>query len=82
MEAQTTDAFDKLKSCLVRNGATLAQLVATNVYLDDISNFAKMNGTYASLFTALFPTRTTVQPVAPAQAGGKAVQLSGIAEKH
>lgn len=79
---QTTEAFNHLRSCLDKRNATLADLVATNVYLDDIKNFTEMNDTYAGLFTGLFPTRTTVQPAAPAQAGGPAVRLSAIAEKR
>lgn len=80
VEEQTADAFSKLKACLAAKGATLAELVATNVYLDDLNNFARMNAAYASQFTTDFPTRTTVQPVAPDQAGGAAVRLAGLAE--
>ncbi len=81
VEQQTTDAFANLKACLTRQGADLAHLVATNVYLDDMTNFARMNAVYATMFSSSFPTRTTVQPVPPAQAG-KAVRLSGVAEKR
>ena len=82
VEQQTTEAFTALKSCLTKHGATLADVVATNVYLDDIANFSKMNGAYAAMFTGTFPTRTTIQAVPPAQAAGMAVRLSAVAEKH
>jgi 2-iminobutanoate/2-iminopropanoate deaminase len=42
-------------------GLTLANVVATNVYLDDIDEFAKMNKVYAEYFPGTPPTRTTVQ---------------------
>lgn len=81
VEEQTISALLRLETCLARRGATLAGVVSTNVYLDDIANFAKMNGAYATMFTGLFPTRTTIQPAAPAQAVGMAVRVSGIAVK-
>ncbi len=42
-------------------GLTFANVVATNVYLDDINDFAKMNKIYSEYFTGAPPTRTTVQ---------------------
>ena len=42
-------------------GLTFANVVATNVYLDDMNDFAKMNKTYAEYFSGAPPTRTTVQ---------------------
>ena len=42
-------------------GLTFADVVATNVYLDDMEDFAKMNKTYAQYFTGAPPTRTTLQ---------------------
>ncbi len=81
VEEQTAEAFGKLQACLAKKGATLSHLVATNVYLDDMANFTRMNGAYAAVFRGLYPTRTTVQPVASAQAAGVAVRISGIAEK-
>ena len=42
-------------------GLTFADVVATNVYLDDIDDFQKMNKAYAQYFSGAPPTRTTVQ---------------------
>ena len=39
--------------------------MATNVYLDDIDDFPRMNRVYAQYFPEPFPTRTTVAPTAP-----------------
>lgn len=80
VEQQTTEAFAALKSCLAKQGATLAHVAATNVYLADIADFARMNAIYASMFSGAFPTRTTIQAVPPAKAQA-AVRLSAIAEK-
>jgi 2-iminobutanoate/2-iminopropanoate deaminase len=79
VEAQTEQAFEKLKACLAGQGATLAGLVATNVWLDDIEQFSRMNAVYARQFSGAFPTRTTVQP--GAKAAGPAVRISGVAVK-
>jgi len=37
-------------------------VVATNVYLDDLNEFAKMNRIYAGYFKTPYPARTTIQP--------------------
>jgi len=43
----------------------LSDVVATNVYLDDIADFQAMNKIYAKYFKPPYPARTTVQQVAP-----------------
>lgn len=81
VEEQTTSAFGKLKACLEAKNMTLGNLVATNVYVDDINDFAKMNGVYATYFPTQKPTRTTVQPLPPASPKGSLVRLSGVAAR-
>ena len=45
---------------------TLENVVAANVYLDDIDDFAKMNAVYGQYFAeGVKPARTTIQPIAP-----------------
>ena len=44
-------------------GLTFGDVVATNVYLDDLGEFARMNKVYGSYFSATPPTRTTIQQV-------------------
>ena len=47
-------------------GLTFANVVAANVYLDNVDDFAKMNAIYMQYFTGpVKPARTTVQQVAP-----------------
>jgi reactive intermediate/imine deaminase len=45
----------------------LSDVVATNVYLDDIADFQAMNKIYAKYFKPPYPARTTVQQVAPTE---------------
>jgi 2-iminobutanoate/2-iminopropanoate deaminase len=51
--------------CSEEAGLDFSHVVATNVYLDTIDEFPKMNSTYATYFGSAPPTRTTVQPLAP-----------------
>ncbi len=46
-------------------GLTLSNVVATNVYLDDMNDFPRMNRVYAQYFPNAPPTRTTVAQLAP-----------------
>ena len=79
-EEQTANAFGKLKSCLTKKGMTLENVVATNVYVDNLDDFARMNAVYATFFSGNKPTRTTIQPVTSVKQGSL-VRLSGVAVK-
>jgi enamine deaminase RidA (YjgF/YER057c/UK114 family) len=46
-------------------GLKFEDVVSTNVYLDDLSDFPTMNKLYAKYFGAIFPARTTIQQLAP-----------------
>ncbi len=46
-------------------GLKLSNVVATNVYLDDMDDFPRMNRIYAQYFPEVPPTRTTVAQLAP-----------------
>jgi reactive intermediate/imine deaminase len=65
VEAQVRQTMRNLLDGLEEAGLSFANVVATNVYLDDIEDFPKMNRVYAQYFPELFPTRTTVAPLAP-----------------
>src|SRR5437868_4088789 len=60
-EKQTGAALDKIKKTLEAGGFSMKDVVAVQVYLDDINDFQKMNGVYRTYFTDTKPTRTTVQ---------------------
>lgn len=48
-------------------GMTLDQVVATNVYLDNLSDISEFDEVYAQYFGSTPPARTTVQQIAPAE---------------
>jgi 2-iminobutanoate/2-iminopropanoate deaminase len=64
VEQQTAAVLGALDARLKLLGSSISKVVATNVYLTDINEFAKMNAAYASFFLLRAPTRTTVQPFA------------------
>ena len=61
VESQLRQTMRNLLDGLEEAGLSFNDVVATNVYLDDIGEFARMNKVYAEYFTATPPTRTTVQ---------------------
>ena len=63
---ETSTALDQLKTDLHAARSTLDRVVASNVFLDHIDNFAAMNKIYAAYFTKTHPTRTTVHPAVTA----------------
>ena len=71
IETQVRQSVRNLLDNLEEADMELRDVVSTNVYLDDISDFQPMNRIYAKYFKPPYPARTTVQQVAPA-AGRKA----------
>jgi enamine deaminase RidA (YjgF/YER057c/UK114 family) len=67
VETQVRQTVRNLLDGLEEAGMGLSNVVSTNVYLDDIEDFAKMNRVYATYFRTPFPTRTTVQQRPPAE---------------
>jgi 2-iminobutanoate/2-iminopropanoate deaminase len=67
VEHQVRQTMRNLLDGLQEAGLSFSNVVATNVYLDDLDEFTKMNGVYAEYFTTVKPTRTTVQPIAPVE---------------
>jgi len=65
VEAQVRQTMRNLLDGLEEAGLSFSNVVATNVYLDDIGEFPRMNRVYAQYFPDGFPTRTTVAPIAP-----------------
>ncbi|MEJ7606204.1 MAG: RidA family protein, partial [Bryobacteraceae bacterium] len=54
--------LQSLKADLEANKLDLGNAVASTVFMDDLEQFAAMNKVYATFFSTLPPTRTTVQP--------------------
>ncbi len=66
VEAQVRQTMRNLLDGLEEAGLGLPDVVATNVYLDDMDDFARMNRVYAQYFPSRPPARTTIAQVAPA----------------
>jgi enamine deaminase RidA (YjgF/YER057c/UK114 family) len=66
VEHQLRQTMRNLLDGLEEAGMDFRDVVATNVYLDDLAEFQKMNGVYAQYFTQAPPARTTVQQHPPA----------------
>jgi enamine deaminase RidA (YjgF/YER057c/UK114 family) len=65
VEGQVRMTMRNLLDGLEETGLKFANVVATNVYLDDLSDFSKMNRIYGQYFPTMKPTRTTVAQIAP-----------------
>ena len=60
VRAETVQALANLRTLLESEGATLADVVKTTVFLIDIGDFAAMNEEYAAIFGDHRPARSTV----------------------
>jgi enamine deaminase RidA (YjgF/YER057c/UK114 family) len=65
VENQVRQTMRNLLDGLEEAGLDFSNVVASNVYVDDLSEFGKMNGVYGKYFPDAPPTRTTVAPLAP-----------------
>jgi 2-iminobutanoate/2-iminopropanoate deaminase len=77
VQAQTRQALKNLKAVLEAAGSSLAQVVKTTVFLQDISDFKAMNEVYAEFFETDPPARSAVE-VAALPLGGM-VEIEAIA---
>ena len=48
-------------------GMNFDEVVATNVYLDDLSDTRAFDEVYVQYFSHVLPARTTIQQIAPAE---------------
>ena len=70
VRTQLRQTMRNLLDGLEEAGLTFANVVASNVYLDDMNDFAEMNKAYAEYFSSTPPTRTTVQQYPPGERKG------------
>lgn len=61
VEAQAHQSLKNLAAVLEAAGSSMGHVVKTNVYLDDINDFAKVNEIYAQYFQNETPARSCVQ---------------------
>lgn len=76
IEEQTRQALTNLGYIATEAGYTLADAVKVSVLLDDIADFAAMNGVYATFFTENMPARVCYE-VAKLPMGAK-VEIDAI----
>jgi 2-iminobutanoate/2-iminopropanoate deaminase len=63
VDTQLRQTMRNLLDNLEEAGLTFADVVSTNVYLDNLAEFTLMNKIYSKYFTGIPPARTTVQQV-------------------
>ena len=66
IKEQTKTTLEKIKKIVETAGGTISNLVATTVFMQDMTQFAEMNKAYQKFFedngvNEIFPTRATVE---------------------
>lgn len=61
IEAQTEQALKNLGAVLAEAGMDYSDVIKTTVFLDNIGDFATVNGIYAKYFTGDAPARSCVE---------------------
>ncbi len=64
IQAQTRQALVNIKAILEASGTSMASVIKTTVFLQDIKDFQSMNQAYAEFFPANPPARSAVQVAA------------------
>ncbi len=75
VETQLRQTMRNLLDGLEEAGMNFSNVVVSNVYLDNVDDFAKMNAVYAEYFGNVPPARTTIQQAAP---GDRTPNAKGI----
>ena len=73
----TAQSLTNIRAILEEAGMTMADVVKTTVFLQDMADFAAMNEVYATFFTEPFPARAAVQ-VAQLPKGAR-VEIEAVA---
>ena len=76
IEAQIARVFENLKAVAEAAGGSLADVAKLNIYLTDLGNFARVNETMATYFTAPYPARAAVGVAALPR--GALVEADGV----
>lgn len=61
IEEQTRRAIENLEVILEAAGSSLAQVVKTTIFVDDMENFGAVNEVYAEYFGGVLPARSCVE---------------------
>ena len=61
LEKQAQQALKNIEQILVAAGSSLDNAVKVTIYLDNMDDFAAVNGIYEQYFTRDFPARTAIE---------------------
>ncbi len=61
VKAQALQAMQNLQAIIEEAGSTMALVVKTTIYLQDINDFSTVNAIYAGFFPENPPARSTIQ---------------------
>ena len=79
IEEQTEQVLKNLEAVLAANGMNFSHVIKTTVFLTDLSDFAVVNGIYATRFPSDPPARSCVQVAG--LPGGSKVEIELTAHK-
>jgi len=80
IEAQTRQALNNLSAILEAAGGSMANVVKTTVFLQNLNDFGAMNAVYATFFGEKPPARSTVEVAALPKAGLVEIEAVAILE--
>ncbi len=78
-EGQVRQTLENLKMVVEAAGLTMDHIVYTQVYLDDMANFAEMNRVYQTYFSKVPPARATL---GVAKLPGTPVEINAVAVRN
>lgn len=61
IEAQAALAFNNLKSLIEAAGGSMASVIKTTLFIDNMDDFAVINGIYSEYFREPYPARSCVE---------------------
>ena len=78
IEEQAQQSIDNLKAILAASGMTLANVIKTTVFLQDLADFAAVNEVYGKNFTEPYPARSCVQVAAIPKGAGVEIECIAV----
>lgn len=80
IEAQAAQSLTNLKNILAAEGLSMKNVIKTTVFLDDLSDFAKVNAVYETFFEAPYPARSCVQVAAIPKGAGVEIECIAVVD--
>ena len=76
IDAQITRVFDNLKAVATASGGSLNDVVKLNIFLTDLTHFARLNEIMATYFTQPYPARAAIGVASLPR--GALVEMDGV----